>query len=389
MRYNILILTDLPVWSLDPEAGAKSFSETLKYYEREHNLTLASSQKKVTSYNYKYLRHYNVHRLTRSRFLKLFLKPILWILNIIISYRFVVSNIDDFDVIYCYEIAHVIPAKLAIVFNKKKQILVTRFQGTILTSLVSNMNPIKMCLYSLRHFDHILALKTRSDILIMTDDGTQGDRVLRRLNNRSNILFLKNGVEIYNKKQKQFDAFNLSFVSCSRLVPWKRVDRVINVYSVIKEKFPEAKLSIIGTGPCHQDLVSLCYDLDIADSVVFHGALKHEDTIDLMSTHSVLLSCFTLSNVGNPLWEAQALGLWVGSLDNGDTSKYVIDGENGTIVDESKYLELGEKLCQHLLNKQKLSSQKLKHDDYVSWGNRLSMEAIHIKKQILLRDNSC
>ena len=385
MKYNILLLTDLPVWSLEADAGAKSFFETLQYYNREHNLTLASSQKNVEGFNYKYLRHYNVHRITNNKLLKLFLKPILLALNTIISYRFIASHIDDVNVIYCYEIAHVLPAKLAIFLNKNEKILVTRFQGTILNFLLTKMKFHLKWYHSLRNFDHILALKVHADIVIMTDDGTQGDRVLKLLNNNSKILFLKNGVEIYGRLQKKFDASELNFVTCSRLVKWKRVDRAIRVFSIIKNRFPDAQLNIIGDGPCRNDLVCLCEDLNITDSVSFHGALKHKDTIALMSKQSVLLSCFNLSNVGNPLWEAQALGLWIGTIDNGDTSKYVVDTENGSIVPEERYLDLGDKLIEQLLYKQKQSPKLLNYSDIVSWNDRLLVEAIHIKKLILQR----
>ena len=54
--------------------------------------------------------------------------------------------------------------------------LVTRFQGTVMHPALDD----RLLYY--RRYEEALALKTPADLVIMTDDGTQGDDVLARLN---------------------------------------------------------------------------------------------------------------------------------------------------------------------------------------------------------------
>ena len=54
--------------------------------------------------------------------------------------------------------------------------LVTRYQGTVMHLALGD----RMLYY--RRYEEALALKTPAELHIMTDDGTQGDEVLARLN---------------------------------------------------------------------------------------------------------------------------------------------------------------------------------------------------------------
>ena len=49
-----------------------------------------------------------------------------------------------------------------------------------------------------RRYEEALALKTRAELYIMTDDGTQGDEVLARLNpaSRGRVKFWRNGLDL-------------------------------------------------------------------------------------------------------------------------------------------------------------------------------------------------
>ena len=103
-----------------------------------------------------------------------------------------ISNKENIDIIYGYEIFGILAMKFIRKFNKKykESFSVIRFQGTIIFPYINNY------LKLLPKLDHLIALKTESDLVIMTNDGTSGDIVLKKLNNKSdNILFLKNGVD--------------------------------------------------------------------------------------------------------------------------------------------------------------------------------------------------
>ena len=370
---RLLLLTDLPIWSLKKSSGARSFHETLSRFNNIFNMEIATSEKGVNEFNTVFLKHINPHRLTNISILKLILKPLLWVLNFIYTYKYLKKNIHCYDIVYCYEIAHVVAAMLVVRNTKFKGLFVTRFQGTILTPVLDTKNVLSKFFFMIRHFDHVAALKSKSDLIVMTDDGTKGNEVLTLLGNHSQCLFLRNGVDVYGLRKKEYNFSKLNFVTCSRLVQWKRVDRAIDIFSKVLNFYPDAKLDIIGSGPCEQSLMDQCGALEIKESVTFHGALSHYNAIQIMHNANIMLSCFSLSNVGNPLWEAQALGLWVATLNNGDTAKYIENGINGFIVDEENYVSLANKLIKlREANKEHINFEQ----NYLlgSWSIRIEKE---------------
>src|SRR5690606_13243836 len=105
---------------------------------------------------------------------------------------------------------------------------------------------------------HLCAYGTPADITIMTNDGTRGAEVLRRFNNTSKkTLYWRNGVNkvpmsLISQRSELRDRFNFDkdfiFLTVSRLVNWKKVDRAIEGFSIFQKNHPNSKLVIIGDG---------------------------------------------------------------------------------------------------------------------------------------------
>ncbi len=74
---------------------------------------------------------------------------------------------------YGYEIFGVpVAFRLA---KRYKRPVVSRFQGTILAPKIGKR------LWKIRFWEHIKAFRTPADIIVMANDGTQGDKVLEIL----------------------------------------------------------------------------------------------------------------------------------------------------------------------------------------------------------------
>ena len=374
-KKRILLITDLPIWSMANNAGARSFNETIQAFKKKYDLTIGSSARNLKSSNHQFWPHLNIHRFTKSKFAKFFIKPLFLNLNFLITFIYLIRNSYKFDIIYCYEIAHPFAASCALSIIGYKGILVTRFQGTILTPIL-NHTPLRKLYYAARHIDHILALKAKSDLIVMTDDGTKGDLVLSELKNKSRYLILKNGIDIYDFQKKYIDFSHARFISCSRLERWKRVDRVLDVFAEIAEACPEAHLDVVGDGSCKYELQQYSKALGLSKRVTFHGALSHRKAVEKMAESSYLISCFELSNVGNPLQEALALGLWVLTLSNGDTAKHIIDGYNGNITDEENYRALASRAIDLVKTNERRS---VNNSNSWSWEERMSQEIDEIE----------
>jgi len=298
----------------------------------------------------------------------------------------------DIDVIYGYEI-HGVLAKsiLNLIFFYRKFKLINRFQGTWITHYIKTKNYIKLIL----NIDAIIAMRTYSDLCIMTDDGTQGDYALKILKSKSlkNFKFWINGVDKYSIKDEDKIAFKKRlgitnehiFVSISRLESWKRVDRCLHIISKVKKL--NIKYFIVGDGYMRNELENLAKELKIESKVFFVGAIPHNEVIKYLSIADYFLSFYDLSNVGNPLLEAIRFHKIIFTLNNGDTSKWIQHKKNGFIYDINKDLYNNvAKDIYNIIDDNKFQQtiieniQKTEKEKLWDWEERLNKEVKEVEK---------
>lgn len=306
------------------------------------------------------------------------------------------------DLLYGYESHGVIAANiLKIIFRLP---VVSRFQGTKLTPFVERNNHLKI----LRKFDQYLALKLPGDLTIMTDDGTKGDFVLKKINSHvRKLLFLKNGVdkELFNpdfdiekfKVQKGIEADHPMLLTVSRLVLWKRVDRAIQVLYKIKnlllgvdntKKIPI--LVIVGDGNYRDSLENLVRILRLENDVYFMGAVDYNEVPYYMNAANIFLSFYDLSNVGNPLLEALVCQVPIITLNNGDTGSVIQNGVNGVLIEideESIMIEEAARSAISILTDKSMRERlslgaKEYSEKLLSWKERLEKEVCEVEKLV-------
>jgi glycosyltransferase involved in cell wall biosynthesis len=247
-----------------------------------------------------------------------------------------------YDAIYAYEVHGALAARL-LRRRGYRLPLIARFQGTVMHPALSDR-----LLYA-RRYEEALALKTPADLVIMTDDGTQGDRVLARLNPRlrGRVKFWRNGLDLDrlhapSPEERQAaraalavpaDAFVI--LTASRLATWKRVDRAIRALPKVRTWAPSALLLVVGDGEERARLEALARTLGVSAHVRFVGAIAQAEVMGYMHACDAFLAIADLSNVGNPLLEAMACGCCIVAVDAGDTRALVADGHTGRLVDSS------------------------------------------------------
>ncbi|MEX2247618.1 MAG: glycosyltransferase family 4 protein [Dehalococcoidia bacterium] len=250
---------------------------------------------------------------------------------------------EPYDVTYGYEVHGVLAARL-LRRRGYRLSLVTRFQGTVMHPALNDT------LLYYRRYEEVLALKTRADLCIMTDDGTRGDEVLARLNpaSKGRVKFWRNGLDMDRLRPAspedrttaraslglRDDA--LVMLTASRLAAWKRVDRAIRALPRIKSWVGEALLLVVGDGEERARLEALAREVGVASAVRFVGAVPQADVMRYMHAADVFLAVADLSNVGNPLLEAMACGMCIVAVDAGDTRDLIADGVTGRLVDTSQ-----------------------------------------------------
>jgi glycosyltransferase involved in cell wall biosynthesis len=293
---------------------------------------------------------------------------------------------SNIDVVYGYEMHGVLAANIIRFFTfKKKYIYIHRFMGTWLTQYYDKKQYFKLLL----NLDHIIALKSSSDLCIMTDDGTQGNRALEIFNSKSlrNFIFLSNGVNEQKisiheilKFKNQLNLQNEEvFVSISRLTSWKRVDRILHILSKIKYK--NYKYFIIGDGDKKEELEYLVKTLNLEENVIFTGAIPNDKVKLYLNISDYFFSMYDLSNVGNPLLEAIRANKIIFTLNNGDTQRWIKHKKNGFIynINNSLYEDVAKDIDQIIINKDMkkniLKNIKLTEKEMLKdWDERMNIE---------------
>jgi len=393
---KILMLSMLSVWSMDKNKGAPSFFKTIKgYIDSGWNLTLILPENSA-----KFVDELRGIELITFKSIFVILKKIPKIgfifsfLNILYTeYKFyslgknVLKRNHEKTIVYAYEVHGVKAGKK---LSKKYEIpFISKFQGTIL-------EPIKNTFFNrLLYYPHFSALKTEANVIIITDDGTFGDKVLKRLGNTTKkIYFWKNGVSFDSNNNiistEKINAIRRLYkieekdhvlITISRLVYWKRVDRTIIAFHKIINDIPDCKLVIVGDGNDKVNLQKLSRKLGLDDKVIFTGAVSHNKVLEFLKLADIFLSSSDLSNVGNPLLEAMMSGKPIITLNTGNTSSIIKNWQNGVLVEVDELTELPEYIKKLLLNKKFAlrlgnSAKKYAIENFWSWDERISAELI-------------
>lgn len=379
---KVLIITVLPIWSMEGKSGGKALFSTVDYYSKNGFEVYLMTDKKndLKEFN---IKEENIFYVNTSFFEK---KMQLRKIGLLFKYLYVqylkymfmkeFKKIKDNNfLIYGYEVEGVMVSKK--IASKYKLPLITRFQGTIMSQYHNNF------INKIRHYPHLQALSIPSDLVIMTNDGTQGDRVLKECNNKSKTLFIRNGVNILDNKinfnKKEFEPNNIKMITVSRLENWKKVDRAI--YALKELNDTRYHLTIVGEGSDKKRLINLTKELKVDSQITFTGAIPNAEVYKYMIEADIFLSFYDLSNVGNPLLEALCLGKMIITYNVGDTNK-IINNENGILLDDvepHKIASCIKKLDKKTIKEYERKAKKYADENLYSWKKRMEIEIKEIE----------
>lgn len=121
------------------------------------------------------------------------------------------------------------------------------------------------------------------------------------------------------------------FLTACRLEHWKAVNLAIEAFNLIVEKYPNAKLEIIGNGPEKENLIKLVSRYKLEDKVIFTPRLSSlNDLYHKIASATALLHPALHEAFGQVCVESQALGTPVICWDWGGPG--IITKKNGTSV---------------------------------------------------------
>lgn len=141
---------------------------------------------------------------------------------------------------------------------------------------------------------------------------------------------ISNVVDPSRFRYRDRDPLRPRLLSTRHLEPYYRVDTCLEAFALLKAQYPEATLTVAGSGSEERRLRRLAYSLDIEPRFV--GPVDHQAMPDLCDETDILVNASVVDNQPVSVLEAFAAGLAVVSTGTGDIAAMVRDGETGLIV---------------------------------------------------------
>ena len=106
----------------------------------------------------------------------------------------------------------------------------------------------------------------------------------------------------------------------------------LRAFARLRETFPEARLTIAGSGPLRETLEALARELDVDQAVTFTGRLDNERMMDLYQRADLMLNASLVDNMPISILEALACAVPVVSTRAGGIPDLVEDGRSALLV---------------------------------------------------------
>ncbi|MBX3601539.1 MAG: glycosyltransferase family 4 protein [Rubrivivax sp.] len=110
------------------------------------------------------------------------------------------------------------------------------------------------------------------------------------------------------------------------------IPTALRAYALLRARWPQARLTIAGSGPELAALQALAAELGVADGVAFVGRIDNADMPALYAQADLTLNPTTADNMPISILESLASGVPVVSTDAGGIPDLVCDGETAMLV---------------------------------------------------------
>lgn len=156
-----------------------------------------------------------------------------------------------------------------------------------------------------------------------------------------------------------------------RLSKEKAYDDMLRVFKKVLDQNPDAILNIVGDGDERSSLSILADQLEISESVIFHGNTVGDKKDEIMKNTSVFVTTSHYESFGLVLLEAMSYGIPCVSFDSAKGSLDIIDdGKDGFIIKDRNLDDMASKIVE-LMNKttKTLQNNAIKKAKQYSYNN--------------------
>jgi len=252
---------------------------------------------------------------------------------------FLIRNRGEYDILHVHTMdSPAILACLLKIILKKKLVIKIRNSHFLRSSRLSLFNKYKYGLLS-KYVDTFIVVNKRIKKGLLKL-GVKEEKI-RYIPNAVDTSFFKPAT--IKEKKELGSKFHLEGkqIICliGRLIPGKRVDFSLKVFSKIKKKLPNAVFLIVGDGPEKAKLLNLSEKLGVEKNVVFAGGCSKEKVLKYLKISDVFVSSSKSEGMSNALLEAMATGKAVVASRIDGTQDLILDNYNGLLssLDEASF----------------------------------------------------
>lgn len=240
-----------------------------------------------------------------------------------------VAKYEKLDILHVhYAIPHATSAYLAKkIINDEKIKVITTLHGTDITLVGLEPSFLPLIKFSIENSDGVTAVSRFLKEKTITNYNI--NKEIEVIPNFVDTDFYKPSKSESNRKliAKQDEKI---LIHVSNFRPVKRVQDVIRIFDIIRQKIP-AILLLVGDGPDRSDCEKLCRELKICDKVKFLG--KQTALVDILSISDLFLIPSQSESFGLAALEAMSCGLPVISSSIGGLPELIVHGETGYIAE--------------------------------------------------------
>ena len=244
----------------------------------------------------------------------------------------------------------------------------------------------------IKEFRDYLAFKIPADYFIITDDGSYGNLLAKKLGVKDGkIRYWRNGIDedLYEQdpsaKEEICRRFNISpsckiIASTCRLIPDYGVDKLLYALVDLFRNRSDAVCVIAGSGPQERALKDFALRNNISSRVFFVGIVDRQMIKKILYAADIFVLLSRYHNCTNTMWEAMACGKCIITTQTEAIGDVLTSGKNAILVPPDDFRELPRILLE-LLNNDNLRNDLGKHagaraqEVLEGWSKRVEKEA--------------
>ncbi len=167
---------------------------------------------------------------------------------------------------------------------------------------------------------------------------------------KNSTLVISNGLNLQNFSltPRELNTQSPRLLHAGRIGFEKNVPTVIQAFVEILERFPEARLDIVGHGPAYGQIEAMVKQWGLEEKIFLVGFLPHEELVNRYPEYDIFLTASTMETQGMVVMESMASGLPCLGVRAFALSEMINHGTNGYLAEPFAHSEIAEYACQIL-----------------------------------------